>query len=712
MRSLFHKQIRRHRGSGGLVGESSCFSETPARCSEDFHAHRAHLTESDSAFLSSQLKWPGNRRRLNDKARRSRKTVIECLEPRLLLTYSTLINNGPSDNRVDMVFLGDGYTASEIDTAYVAHINVMLDHTFNDQEDPYPRYANYFNVHRINTVSAESGADKPPEGVFVDTAFDANYYCSGIERLLCISNAKVTAELTAELAGAPFTAEIAMVTVNDTKYGGSGGRYPVYAGGNSAAPEVALHELGHSFNSLADEYFSPGTYTGAEPTEINVSKDATGNKWSHWLGYDQPGIGVIGAYEGARYFENGLYRPSNNSKMRGLGQPFDAVSREKIILDIYDLVDPLDNWKNNTSDVAEINPELWVERIDDSVINVEWSVDGTTVAGASGETFRPEDFGFAAPYSVTARAFDPTPWVRINLDQLQQSVTWNVVPGVDDRGVTVSAISANTTEAGGQGTFTVALDSLPTADVMISVLSSDTTEGTASPAALTFTPANWDTAQTVTVTGVDDALEDGNIAYSVELGAAIGGNYDGIDPSDVAIVNIDDEGASLDIDGNGIADAATDGILTLRYLFGFRGNPLIDGAVGNTATNTSIAEIETALDDSQTTFDADGNGIRDAATDGILILRYLFGFRGTALTNGAVGVDATRSTGASIAAFLDSYIPPPPLPASLPTVNAVAARDLFVREETLATPLTKMEIQDIDREFESAADWLAKLGLA
>ena len=384
-------------------------------------------------LLRGGSRWPSIRSsRTRSVWLRSGVGGIESLEPRLLLTYSTLIDKGPSDNRVDIVFLGDGYTASEIDTNYVDHINAMLDHTFHELEDPYPRYENYFNVHRINTVSNESGADKPPEGIFVDTAFDAYYYCGNIERLLCVSTAKVGAELATELSGAPFTAEVKIVTVNDTKYGGSGGTYAVYAGGNSAATEVALHELAHSFNRLADEYFSPGTYTGGEPGEPNVTKSATGDKWSHWIGYDQPGIGVIGAYEGARYFQNGLYRPSNNSKMRSLGVPFDAVSREKIILDIYDLVDPLDDWRDNSAEIAEVGPELWVDAIDPAVIQVEWSVDGQLVAGASGETFRPADFGFTAPYSVTARAFDPTDWVRIQLSKLEQSVTWQVVPSGPD----------------------------------------------------------------------------------------------------------------------------------------------------------------------------------------------------------------------------------------------------------------------------------------
>ena len=80
----------------------------------------------------------------------------------------------------------------------------------------------------------------------------------------------------------------------------------------------------------------------------------------------------------------------------------------------------------------------------------------------------------------------------------------------DAAGITVTPTTAlTTTEAGGTATFTVVLNTQPTADVTIALSSSDTTEGTVTPASLTFTTANWNVAQTVTVTGVDDALVDG-----------------------------------------------------------------------------------------------------------------------------------------------------------------------------------------------------------
>ncbi|HUP15217.1 MAG TPA: ice-binding family protein [Acidimicrobiia bacterium] len=113
----------------------------------------------------------------------------------------------------------------------------------------------------------------------------------------------------------------------------------------------------------------------------------------------------------------------------------------------------------------------------------------------------------------------------------------------DTVGVTVtpSAVPLVTTEGGGTGTFTVVLDSQPSADVTIGVSSSDLTEGTVSTASLTFTTGNWNVAQTVTVTGVDDFVDDGNIAYTVVLALAVGGDYAGTDPADVAMSNTDND---------------------------------------------------------------------------------------------------------------------------------------------------------------------------
>jgi hypothetical protein len=122
----------------------------------------------------------------------------------------------------------------------------------------------------------------------------------------------------------------------------------------------------------------------------------------------------------------------------------------------------------------------------------------------------------------------------------------------------------------------------------------------------------------------------------------------------------------LDIDANLTTDALTDGLLVLRYLFGLRGSALVQGAVGAGATrNTS--DIESYLAGMTTgapaTLDIDSNGAADALTDGLLVIRYLFGLRGSGLINGAIGGGASRTTSSSIESYmatLTSSTPQPP----------------------------------------------------
>lgn len=362
------------------------------------------------------------------------------LSPRPAVGQSlqTLIDSGPSANRVDLVFFGDGYTQSDLDAGqYATHIDSYLQYLFSDNllTDPFHRYRNYFNVHAINVVSNQSGADDPSNGVYVDTALDASYaWNGGAERILYTDTTKANAIRDEVLADTDITADIRMVTVNSAKYGGGGGAMAVFAGGNPSANDLALHEMGHAFARLADEYDvgGPTVYASHEPFEPNVTTDPTGAKWSQWIGYDQPGIGTIDVYEGGRYSEQGIYRPSLDSKMRTLDQPFNAVSREEIILRIYDQVDPLDSWTSNDTPIT--NPEkLFVRRLDPQTIDIQWFVDDALIATES-ESLNLVGLGYGAgEYNVTARAYDPTGfdpvegWVRRDRDKLEQFIDWTVV---------------------------------------------------------------------------------------------------------------------------------------------------------------------------------------------------------------------------------------------------------------------------------------------
>lgn len=119
----------------------------------------------------------------------------------------------------------------------------------------------------------------------------------------------------------------------------------------------------------------------------------------------------------------------------------------------------------------------------------------------------------------------------------------------DNANVTVSPTDNLTvTEAGSTASFAVALTSEPTANVTIELSSSDSSEGTVAPASLTFTAANWQTAQTATITGVNDDLDDGDVSYSIITGASSDDErYAGLQIADVAVATADDDTASVTV---------------------------------------------------------------------------------------------------------------------------------------------------------------------
>src|SRR5262245_53968132 len=196
-------------------------------------------------------------------------------------TVVTVRQTGDSSNRVDVAILGDGYTAAEM-AKYSADVNALIAQLFN--QDPFRTYRSFFNVHRVDVVSAESGADKPVEGIFKNTALGAFYYCGGIDRLICVDSFAVNNVLAASLR--VDQRDLVVILVNDETYGGSGGAFAVLSL-HPASTEIALHEIGHTLGLLADEYDyePPACSTFFEPIEANVTVQTNRAliKWTAWI---------------------------------------------------------------------------------------------------------------------------------------------------------------------------------------------------------------------------------------------------------------------------------------------------------------------------------------------------------------------------------------------------------------------------------------------
>ncbi|MCA9303462.1 MAG: hypothetical protein KC996_05005 [Phycisphaerales bacterium] len=327
---------------------------------------------------------------------------------------------GIGDNRVDLVFVGDGYTAGQMAT-YHQHVANIVDDFF--RYEPYTSYEPYFRIHEVEVVSNESGVDNDPvQGISRDTALDMAYWGNGIERLLIVNVSKAYSHTTGLV-----DVDQVLAVANSSKYGGAG--YPgsnlgTVAGANGSAVDVAIHENGHSLGDLADEYTygGPTVYSGSEPSDANASKLtesqqlAQSKKWFRWMGTSIAGFdGPTSTFEGAVYSEQGIYRPSNNSMMRNLGRPFNLPSAEKLIREIYREVSPIDDASDpgvfvDNGDTLFVTPM----RPNGHNLTVFWEIDDAISFPLSGaETVDISSLNLSpGGHSIRVTVVDNTPWVR------------------------------------------------------------------------------------------------------------------------------------------------------------------------------------------------------------------------------------------------------------------------------------------------------------
>ncbi len=318
-------------------------------------------------------------------------TILACLllAPSLGHAYDVEIIQNPGDpeNRVNIAILGDGYRAEDQDLL-TSDVTSFLDELF--AEPPYGEYKDFFNINLVHVVSNENGADLGSYGNDRDTALGANFFCSDIERLLCIDYDAVINVVMDHVPKSDFT----IVIVNDPKYGGGGG--PILTiSTNPLSGDIAEHELGHGLANLADEYEDP--FPGfpeceGDCPEPNVTVNTVYDdiKWNAWIDVGTPlptpdtsAYGdVIGAFEGARFQSTGVFRPRRDCKMRALGIPFCEVCSEALVFGIYNFVEPIDS-------VEPVDEELTLSGNESEVLEVAyptpvpdtmrftWRVDGT-----------------------------------------------------------------------------------------------------------------------------------------------------------------------------------------------------------------------------------------------------------------------------------------------------------------------------------------------
>ncbi len=237
-----------------------------------------------------------------------------------------ILNNGHPQSKVDIVFIAEGYTAQEMGK-FRSDVEKHVGYLF--EMEPYKDRKNDFNIWAVESVSPESGTDIPHHDIWKETVANSNFYTFKTDRYLTASDHTLLNKLS---SNAPC--DIIYVIVNTEKYGG-GGIYNFYGlsmSDHSTTPMVFVHEFGHCFAGLADEYFYDTAEsfldmynTAIEPWEPNITSLVDfDKKWKDML---EPDTLIptpvkkgeeerIGVYEGGGYMTKGIYRPVDNCRMR------------------------------------------------------------------------------------------------------------------------------------------------------------------------------------------------------------------------------------------------------------------------------------------------------------------------------------------------------------------------------------------------------------
>lgn len=396
--------------------------------------------------------------------------------------FSTIVTNGPTTNRINLVFFAEGYTNGQF-------ANFLNDATnaanFFLGAEPYTEYSNYFNVFAIFTNSAHAGSTHlvpgSVPGAYTNgyTYFNSSYDSvsdflitmppNSVDTNASHGQVKINSLLwTNYFSILPNTNnDLPALLVNDVVEGGSDGGSTDY--GKTAISSIAgvsyilVHESGHTLGGLGDEY------TTANPQFPNVEEPNTTTntnylqiKWNAWIPTNTPiptplyttYQDTVGLFQGAHYHTTGWYRPFENCCMQSYGETFCPVCQETLVLAIYRKVRPMDYRSPITNNLTVTSAQMLVFNLNLLIpathsLNVEWRTNSVTVNGATNATFSiwPSQLG-SGNQKVEADVWDATSLVRTDASNvLKQTNVWSV-------NVTLPAMQINTVKWLTNGSFT------------------------------------------------------------------------------------------------------------------------------------------------------------------------------------------------------------------------------------------------------------------
>jgi hypothetical protein len=249
-------------------------------------------------------------------------------------THRYLLKSGSPQEKIDVAIVAEGYTADEMDSFY-EHAQTAVDAIL--AHAPFGEYKDRFNFIAVALESEDRGVSVPREGLWKNTAVGSNYDTFYMDRYLTTS---CVWKMHDALCGIPY--EHLVILANTDTYGG-GGIYNSYTLTTALHPSfrpVVVHEFGHSFAGLADEYYYDDQfveyyYSESEPWEQNITTLYDfASKWDDMLPkvvtiptpvdgnvWDKIRNGAsmesqIGVYEGAGYQSKGVYRPYPDCRMK------------------------------------------------------------------------------------------------------------------------------------------------------------------------------------------------------------------------------------------------------------------------------------------------------------------------------------------------------------------------------------------------------------
>lgn len=249
------------------------------------------------------------------------------------------LENGPPHDKVDLVIVAEGYTAEQWEK-FKRDVQRLTDTLLNTA--PFGQYREKLNIRGVFRPSADSGVDEPTKGLFRNTVVNASYNALDASHYCLVNDNKSLRDIASRV---PY--DNVIVLANSTRYGG-GGFYNInciITADDERSPEIFIHEFGHSFAGLADEYINESYFDsyntrGVEPLEPNITAylNPDNLKWKHLL---TPGIelptpadekydGKVGLFEGAGYTKTGMFRSGLHCVMGAGGVLYCKVCQEAI----------------------------------------------------------------------------------------------------------------------------------------------------------------------------------------------------------------------------------------------------------------------------------------------------------------------------------------------------------------------------------------------